>query len=93
MFGGEDVSLLCHRDVGIYFGDIDGTVTEHFLDVADVNIRFEQAGCKSMPEHMRCDMKVDSGKVCVFIDHSADCLIRQRPAGLVCEKMPAAFNF
>ena len=36
----QNVPLLCRGDMGVDFCDVDGTVTKHFLDVADIHIGF-----------------------------------------------------
>lgn len=36
----QNVPLLCRGDMGVDFRDVDGTVTKHFLDVADIHIGF-----------------------------------------------------
>lgn len=36
----QNIPLLCRGDMGVDFRDVDGTVTEHFLDVADIHIGF-----------------------------------------------------
>lgn len=36
----QNVPLLCGGNMGVDFRDVDGTVTKHFLDVADVHIGF-----------------------------------------------------
>ena len=59
MLGGQNVTLLGECDMCIDLSDIDGTVTEHFLNVADVHIRFQQAGGKGVAEHVRSDVLVD----------------------------------
>lgn len=40
MFIHQNVPLLCRGDMGVNFRDVDGTVTKHFLDVADIHIGF-----------------------------------------------------
>lgn len=60
----------------INFRDMDGAVSKHFLDIADIDIGFKQAGCEGMTEHMRCDMQINSGEATVFVDHFADRLFR-----------------
>lgn len=36
----QNVPLLCCGNMGVDFRDVDGTVTKHFLDVADIHIGF-----------------------------------------------------
>ena len=47
------ISLLPHRDMGINLCDVNRTVSEHFLNVADVDIGFQKAGGEGMTEHVR----------------------------------------
>lgn len=77
------VPLLCDGDVGVNLGDVDGAVTEHFLDVADVDVGFEEAGGEGMAEHVRSDVEVDGGEGAVFVNHAADGLVGERGAGLI----------
>ena len=83
MFPCQDRPLLCDSNVRIYFGDMDGAVTEHFLDVADVDVGFEEACGEGMAEHVRGDMEVDGGEGAVFVNHAADGLVGERGAGLI----------
>ena len=61
MFGCQNVTLLGKRNMCVDLGDVDGTMTKHFLNVADVYIRFQQTGCESVAEHVRGDVLVDCG--------------------------------
>ena len=40
MFCGQDLSLLGYRDMGIYFRNIDRTMTKHFLNITNIDISF-----------------------------------------------------
>lgn len=40
MFCCQNIHLFRHRNMGIYFRNIDRTVSKHFLDVADIYICF-----------------------------------------------------
>ena len=79
----KNIPLLCDGDVGVNLGDVDGAVTEHFLDVADVDVGCEEAGGEGMAEHVRGDMEVDGGEGAVFVNHAADGLGGERGAGLI----------
>ena len=83
MFIPQNIPLLCDGDVGVNLGDVDGAVTEHFLDVADVDIGFEKAGGECVAEHVRSDVEVDGGEGAVFVNHAADGLVGERGAGLI----------
>ena len=52
MFSCQNTSLFSQRNVSINLSDVDGAVPQHFLNIADVHISFQQTGCKSMSEHM-----------------------------------------
>lgn len=80
------VSLLCHGYMGIYLGNSDRAMSQHFLNIPDIHIRLQKACGKGMAEHMGCDMQFNGGKFGVFIDHSSDGLVGQCAAVLVCEK-------
>ena len=75
MLSREDCPLFCDCDMRIYFRDVDRAVAEHFLNVADVHIGFQQAGCKGVAEHVRRDMDVDRCQSTVVVDRAADGLI------------------
>ncbi len=36
----QNIQLLCRGDMGVDFCDVDRTVPQHFLDVADIHIGF-----------------------------------------------------
>ena len=40
MSGSEDGTLLRHGNMRIDFCDMNGTVTKHFLYIADIDVRF-----------------------------------------------------
>ena len=75
MFPRKDRPLFCDCDMRIYFRDVDRAVTEHFLNVADVHVGFQQAGGEGVAEHMRRDMDVDRSQSAVVVDRAADGLI------------------
>ena len=77
------IPLFCRRDVGVNLCDVDGAVTEHFLDVADVDVGLEKAGGEGVAEHVRGDVEVDGGEGAVFVNHAADGLVGERGAGLI----------
>ena len=89
---GEDVPLFGHGDMRIDGCDVDGTVSKHFLNIADIHIGFQQTGGECMAKHMRRNVQVDSCQRSVFVNHSPDRLIGQGCAVMVCKKMPAAFD-
>ena len=76
VFGCKNIPLFGHGNMGVYFGDIDGTMSQHFLNIADIHICFQKAGGEGVPQHMGCDMQFYGGKGSVFVDRSADRLIR-----------------
>ena len=93
MFIPQYIPLLCRGDMCIYLGDVDGAVTEHFLDVADVNVGFEEAGREGVAEHVRCDVEVDGCEGAVFVNHAADGLVGERGAGLIHKKVCGGGGF
>ena len=74
------------------FRDMDGAVSEHFLYIADVDIRIQKAGCKGVTEHVRRDVQVDSGERSIFVQHPPDCLICKSGTCLICKEMTATVN-
>ena len=56
----DALEMMC-RHVHVHFRRLDGTVTEHGLDGAQVGVVFEQVGREAMPERVRRDMLLDSG--------------------------------
>ena len=93
MPGSQNVPLFGHSHMGIDFSYIDGAVSQHFLDVADVNICFQKACGEGMAEHVRGNMQTDGSKGGIFSDHSADRLVGQRCAVLAGEEVSAALYF
>ena len=73
----EDILLLgcCH--VGVDLRDINGAMSQHFLDIADIHVCVQQTGGEGMTEHMWGNMEVNRSEICIFIDHIADRLFRQ----------------
>ena len=59
MLGSKDIPLLRQGNMGINFRDIDRTVSQHFLNITDINIRLQKAGGKCVPEHMGCKVERD----------------------------------
>lgn len=56
MFCCQNIPLFGHCDMSINFCNINRAVPEHFLNIADIHIRFQQACGEGMPEHMRGNM-------------------------------------
>ena len=75
MLGSKDIPLLRQGNMGINFRDIDRTVPQHFLNIADINILFQQKRSERVPEHVRCDMLVQICQSGIMIDHEADRLV------------------
>ena len=75
MFPCQDRPLLCDSNVRIYFGDMDGAVAEHFLNVADIDICLQQTGRKGVAEHVRCDMHVNGSQRAVVVNHTTNGLV------------------
>ena len=75
MFPGQNIPLLGHCHVGIDFCNVDGAVPQHFLNVADIHIGFQQAGGKGMAEHMGRNMLLNGGQGGIFVDNSPDRLV------------------
>lgn len=44
MFCGEDIPLFGDSDMGIDLGGVDGAVSQHFLNEADIYARFQKTG-------------------------------------------------
>ena len=53
--------------MGVDFRDIDGTVPKHFLYVADVHVRFQQAGGEGVSEHMGRDVQINRSDAYLLI--------------------------
>lgn len=58
MLCSQYIPLLVDSYMGIYFSYVYRTVTEHFLDVADIDICFKEAGCEGVAKHMRGNIVV-----------------------------------
>lgn len=80
------ISLLPHCDMCINLCDVNRTVSEHFLNVADVYIGFQKAGGEGVAEHVRGDVQVNGGEGAVFVNHAANGLVGQGSAGLIHKK-------
>lgn len=76
----------------VYFGDGNGAVSQHFLDVSNVYIRLQKACCEGVAEHMGRDVQIYGCHVRVPIYHSAHRLIRHRFSPLVYEKIAAGLS-
>ena len=81
------ISLLPNCDMCINLCDVNRAVSEHFLNVADVDIGFQEAGGEGVAEHVRGDVQVDGGEGAVFVNHAANGLVGQGSAGLIHKKM------
>ena len=77
----------------IYLGDVDGAVTEHLLDIADVNVSFEEAGREGVAEHVWGNVEVDGCEGAVFVNHAPDGLVGEWSAGLIHKKVCGGGNF
>ena len=93
MFRCQDIPLLGHGNMGIDFRNVDGAVSKHLLDIADINISLQQTCGKGVPEHVWGDVQVDGGKNCVFVDNAAYRLVRQDFAILIGEEMATLHDF
>ena len=75
MFLCKNVPLFGHCHMSIDFRNVDGAVSQHFLNVADVHIGFQETGGKSMAEHVGSNMLVNRSKRSIFVDNSPDGLV------------------
>ena len=80
MFCHKNIPLLGHGDMCVDFRNIYRTVSQHFLNVANVDVCFQQACGERVPEHMGRDVQVNGSKRSIFVNHSANGLVRQCPA-------------
>ena len=92
MFLCQDCPLLRDGNVRIYFGDVDGAVAEHFLNVADIDICLQQTGRKGVAEHVRCDMHVNGSQGAIVVDHTTNGLIGQRTPRWIDKEMIALLD-
>lgn len=67
MFIFQNIFLLSSNNMCIYLGGIYGAVPKQLLNISHINIRIQEAGCKCVPEHMRCDMNINTGKRSILI--------------------------
>lgn len=79
--------------MGIDFRRADGDVAEHFLNGAEIDICIKERGGEGMAEHVRRDMKIDSGEGGTAVQHPADGLIREGTAMRIGKKEAAGGNF
>mgnify|MGYP004459755497 FL=1 len=68
-------------------------MAEHLLNVADIDVGFEEAGGEGMAEHVRGDVQVDGGEGAIFVYHAAHGLVGQGRAGLVHKKVCGGGDF
>ena len=61
--------------MGVYLGYVYGAMPEYFLDIADVNVRFQETCGEGVAEHVRGDMQGYLGQGRVFVYHPADGLV------------------
>ncbi len=76
MFIHQNILLLSAGHMGIDFCRADRTVSKHFLNIADVDILFQQQSSKGVSEHMGSNMLFYSGKIGIAVDHKTDGLVR-----------------
>ncbi len=93
MFGTENVFLFCQSDMSVDLGNINRTMSKHFLYISDIHIGLQETGCKGVTEHMRRNMQINGSKSGIFLYHSAYGLVGQRSASLIDKKIPAVINF
>ena len=72
----QNILLLSVGHMGIDFSRADRTVSKHFLNIADVDILFQQQSSKGVSEHMGSNMLFYSGKIGIAVDHKTDRLVR-----------------
>ena len=53
MFRYQYIPLICHGHMGIDLRDIDGTMSQHLLDIADIHVGFQEAGGKGVTEQIQ----------------------------------------
>ena len=75
MFGSEYISLLRHGNMSIYLRDINGAMSQHLLNIANIYICLKETGSKGVTEHMRCNVQFNIRESGIFINHPANCLI------------------
>lgn len=93
MFGGKDIPLFRQGDMRVNLRGVDGTVSQHFLNITDVDIRFQETGGKGVTEHVGRDVQMDGSKRSVLLNHSAHGLIGKRSFVLIDKKMIAGVDF
>ena len=71
----QDILLFPIRHMGINFRSTNRTMPQHLLNIADINILFQQKRSERVPEHVRCDMLVQICQSGIMIDHEADRLV------------------
>lgn len=71
MFRRKNISLLSHGDMSIYFRNVNGAMSQHFLNVTDIHICLPKACSKGVTEHMRCYVLIYGGEGGIFVNHSA----------------------
>ena len=69
--------LLLESIIRVYISviNIARTVPWHLLYIANVNICFQQIGCKSMTKYVRYNMQYKCHKFGAFVKYSTDALM------------------
>ena len=93
MFCGEDIPLFGDSDMGINLGGVDGAVSQHFLNEADIYARFQKTCGEGVAEHVGRDVQINGNEGSVLVDHPADCLVGERFPGLIGKEMAAGTDF
>ncbi len=89
----QNILLLGHRHMRINFRHVDGAVSQHLLNIADIHVRIQQTGRKGVAEHMRRDVLLDGGQRSIFVDHSAHRLIGEGISVVVHKEVSTRCSF
>ncbi len=76
MLFSQDIPLLRHSHMGIYFCNMYRAVPQHFLNIAYIHICFQQAGSKGVAKHMWSNMQFYCSNGSIFVYCPSDALIR-----------------
>lgn len=93
MLGGKNIPLLRQGDMRVNLRGVDGTVPQHFLDITNVDVRFQKTGGEGVAEHVGRDVHVNGSKRSILLNHSAYGLVGERSVVLIDEKMIAGVDF
>ena len=93
MFCFKDRFLFTDTRMSVDLSGSDGAVSEHLLNIPNIDVFFKQQRSKRMSEHMRSNMPRDLSILCIFINHVTHRLLGKSVVKAVDKKILILFRF